>query len=64
MSRKTLKDGETYTFIMEPVMAEESDQSYGLDTLISLYDLKLQSVSVPKAGLEGLASVDVQYEAF
>lgn len=61
---KTLKAGETYTFIMEPVMAEEPDQSYGLDALISLYDLQLQSVSVPQAGLEVLESVDVQYEAF
>lgn len=61
---KTLSDGETYTFIMEPVMAEEPEQSYGLDTLISLYDLRLQSVSVPQENLQGLDAVDVQYEPF
>ena len=61
---QTLSVGESYTFIMEPVMAEEPEQSYGLDTLISLYDLRLQSVSVPQENLQGVDAVDVQYEPF
>ncbi len=61
---KTLKEGESYTFIMEPAMVEEPNLTYGLDTLISIYDLTLESVSVPQSGLEGLNSVDVQYEPF
>lgn len=61
---KTLEAGETYTFNMKPVMIEEFDKNYSLETLISVYDLTLESVSVPQAGLEGLESVDVQYEPF
>lgn len=61
---KELKVGETYTFNMELAMVEKPDEDYTLETLISLYDLRLESFSVVEEGLTGLDSVDIQYDPF
>jgi len=59
-----LEVGESYTFNMELAMVENLEENYSLDTLISLYDLRLESYSVVDEALTGLNSVDVQYEPF
>lgn len=59
-----LEVGESYTFNMELAMVETLEENYSLDTLISLYDLRLESYSVVDEELTGVNSVDIQYTPF
>lgn len=61
---KFLEVGESYTFNMEPAMVENLEENYNLDTLISLYDLRLESYGIVDEDLVGVNAVDIQYEPF
>lgn len=61
---KELEVGKSYTFNMELAMTEKPAEEYSLETLISLYDLRLESFTAVEEELTGVNSVDIQYTPF